>query len=898
VTLVHSQLLRTKLYIPPVHPQLVPRPRLTARLDEGVRLGRKLTLVSAPAGYGKTTLLSEWVASSGGAVAWLSLDKDDNTPSRFWTYVIAALQTVDAGLGGAAGAALAASQPRPRSIQAVLTGLINEIDEFEGSLTLILDDYHAITTPDIHDGVAFLLGHQPSQMHLVIAARADPPWPLARLRARGEMTELRLDDLVFTPDEIESFLRLTARLDLPRDQLATLGARTEGWVAGLQMAALSMQGRSREGTTAFVHSFAGSHRFILDYLMEEVLDRQTVDIHAFLLNTSILERMTAPLCDALTGREDSQAALLQLEQANLFLIPLDDTRHWYRYHHLFTELLRSRLQRTRSDLIPALHRRASLWLEQNGLIAEAVSHALAAGDLQEAQRLVRGNVLAMMDRNELGTLAGWLDMLPAGEVRMHPWLSLALAWTRVYAGPLDAVEPLLRDAEETLSDFGDRPAHARHIRGHIATIRAYAAVLLGAGSQVEAFARSALADLPTSDLLARGVALAVLATALRDQGDFDAAEDTLVEAVAVSRGTRNNHVTVTNLCDLAELQTARGKLRQAAATCRQALRLAYDDSEPGRGRLPVAGLACTSLSHVLREWNELESAVRYAQEGVQLAEAWGWAEIVVKAYIALAQARQATGDAAGALRAIAQAQAAASELGPEYSAGLAALEARIHLSAGDLAAAARWAARYERGSTTAGEPPLTRLARHLLRARILIAQSKPGQAADLLTWLLEEVEQSGVARLRLQASLLQSIVLQERGEQEAASAALACALSLAEPEGYVRTFITAGPTMGQLLRQAIVRGIAVPYATRLLAALQEEGGLRGAMVPTPTIDPLSKRELEVLRLLTTHLSSVEIAHELTISSNTVRTHIKNIYGKMGVHSRSEAVGKAEELKLL
>jgi LuxR family maltose regulon positive regulatory protein len=895
---VHSQLLRTKLYIPPVHPQLVPRPRLTARLDEGVRLERKLTLVSAPAGYGKTTLLSEWVARSGGAVAWLSLDKDDNTPSRFWTYVIAALQTVDAGLGGAAGAVLGASQPRPPSIKAVLTGLINEIDEFEGSLILILDDYHVITAPDIHDGVAFLLGHQPSQMHLVIAARADPPWPLTRLRARGEMTELRLDDLVFTPDETESFLRRTARLDLPPDQLATLGARTEGWVAGLQMAALSIQGCSPEGTTAFVHSLAGSHRFILDYLTEEVLDRQIVDIQAFLLNTSILERMTAPLCDALTGRDDSQAALLHLEQANLFLIPLDDARHWYRYHHLFADLLRSRLQRTRSDLIPALHRRASLWFEQNGLIAEAVSHALAAGDFQESERLVRGNVLAMMDRNELGTLAGRLDMLPASEVRSRPWLSLALAWTRVYAGPLEAVEPLLRDAEQALSDFdGDRPAHARHIRGHIATIRAYAAVLLGAGFQVEALARSALADLPASDLLARGVALAILATALRDRGDLDAAEDTLVEAVAVSRGARNNHVTVTNLCDLAELQTARGKLRQAAATCRQALRLAYDD-EPGRGRLPVAGLACTSLSHVLREWNDLESAVRYAQEGVQLAETWGWAEIMMKAYIALAQARQATGDATGALEAIAQAQAAASELGPEYSAGLAALEAQIHLSAGNLAAAARWAAGYERGPTTAGESLLTRLARHLLWARILIAQNKPGQAADLLTWLLEEVQHSGVARLQLRAAVLQSIVLQKRSEQEAALAALACALALAEPEGYLRTFITAGPPMGQLLRQAIVRGISVPYATRLLAALQEEGERRGGTVPTPAIDPLSRRELEVLRLLTTHLSSVEIARELTVSSNTVRTHIKNIYSKLGVHSRSEAVGKAEELKLL
>jgi LuxR family maltose regulon positive regulatory protein len=895
---VQTQLLRTKLYVPPVHPHLVPRPRLTAQLDRGVQLGRRLALLSAPAGYGKTTLLAEWIAGAGLPVAWLSLDEDDNAPARFWSYLIAALQTVHPDLGAAARASLDPSQSRPPPIEPLLTGLINELDRLPAHLLLVLDDYHAVTAPEVHRSVEFLLTHRPAPLHLVIATRADPPWPLARLRARGDLTELRLVDLVFTPDEIAAFLESTAGLRLPPDQLAALGARTEGWPAGLQLAALSLTGRDPRATADFIHSLAGSHRFILDYLLEEVLDRQPTPMRDFLLTTSILDRFAAPLCDAVTGRDDGLAILRQLEQANLFLIPLDDRRRWFRYHHLFAGLLRGHLRQTRPDRVPTLHHRASAWYERNGWVALALSHALAAGDLLRAERIVRENVLALMDRGELGTLAGRLEALPLDAVHSRPWLCLALAWTRVYTGPLDGVEPLLRAAEAALTDLAGPPAEASHIRGHIATVRAYAAVLLDDRSRVASLARAALRDLPTSDLMTRGVALAVLATALRDAGDLGAAEETLLEAVAVSRGTRNNHVTVTNLCDLAEIQTARGALHRAAATCRQALELAHDRDRPNRRRLPIAGLACAFLSHVLREWNDLESALHYAEQGVILTGAWGWAEIMMRVHVALARARGAAGDTTGALEALAEARTAAAELGPDYSAGLAALEARIHLSAGDLAPAARWAAGYAATPGPADGPLLPRFNRHLLWARILLAQGEVDRASDLLAWLLDQAEAAGVARLQILATIVQALVLQARGQGDAALAALASALSLAEPENYVRSFTTAGEPMGGLLRRAIAQGVAVPYATRLLAALHEDAARRVAVPSAPAIELLTRRELEVLRLLTTHLSGTEIARQLTISPNTVRTHIKNIYAKLDAHSRDEAVARAEELALL
>jgi len=563
-----TPLLQTKLYIPPIRREVVPRLRLIERLNASLR--RKLTLVSAPAGFGKTTLLSEWIHAIGARqaagretiqsaaspfspplssplrVAWVSLDKDDNDATRFLFYLIAALQTNETNVGE--GVLMALQSPQPPPVESVLTDLINEVIDIPGHIVLILDDYHLITAQPIHEALTFLLNHLPPQLHLILSTRADPPLPLVRLRGRGQLNELRATDLRFSPTEAAAFLNDVMGLGLSAEEIAALDARTEGWIAGLQMAALSMQGR--EDVSGFIKSFSGSHRFILDYLVEEVLDQQSSDIRGFLLRTSILERMSAPLCDAITGRANSQTILAQLEQNNLFLNHLDDERHWYRYHHLFADLLRKRLGATQPDILPALHLHASEWYEKSGLTAEAVNHALAIDDVERVSRLIAGNAFAMMDHGELATLVARLDALPEEMIKSQPWICVARAWAFIYAGQMDALEALLLDAEEALwkvptNDISfDEP-----IAGHIVSIRAYSIALKGNMPRAAALAREALVYLPEQDLTARGWTASLLANALRWSGDLTGANQAFAEASTISQMAGHNHVAVNVLSD-------------------------------------------------------------------------------------------------------------------------------------------------------------------------------------------------------------------------------------------------------------------------------------------------------------------------------------------------------------
>ena len=915
-----TPLLTTKLYIPPVRPdpstglrtRLVSRPRLVERLNAG--LHRKLTLISAPAGFGKTTLLSEW--ASGWSVAWLSLDEGDNDPVRFWAYFVSALQTVHECVGEAALATLQSPQPPP--IEAILTALINEIAAVPDPLALVLDDYHLITAQPIHEALTFLLDHLPPQVHLAIATRADPPLPLARLRARGQLTELRATDLRFTPTEAAAFLNGVMGLGLSVDDIAALDARTEGWIAGLQMAALSMRGR--KDVTGFIEAFSGSHRFVLDYLVEEVLDRQSSDTQNFLLKTSILERMTAPLCDAVTGRDDSQPILAQLEQANLFLIPLDDERRWYRYHHLFADLLRSRLEQTPPSVppsggderggVPALHCRASEWYEQNGLTIEAVSHALAAGDIDRVARLVEGNALAMMDHGELSTLVGWLDALPDEVVRSRPWLCVAHAWALIHAGQLDAVESLLQGAEKALDAFGEHAetpaipplrtqaqvsrAELQHIAGHVAAIRAYAGTLKGDMSRVRELACEALEHLPEEDLMARGWAATLLASAFRYSGDLSAAAQALTEALAISQVAGDSNVAANILCDLAELQAVQGKLHEAAATCWDALQLTDGYARLGGRQLPIIGHAYTRMSAVLREWNDLEAAVRYAREGLELGKQWGQVAALLHGYGEVARALQAIGDVDGALDAIHQARHITSGVSSWFVARVAAWEARLRLAQGDVAVASRWA--QESGLSVDDELSFQRYEEYCALARFRIAQGRVDEAVRLLARLLNMTEAAGAMGRVIEILVLQALALQALGKVDQALTALERALSLAEPEGYVRTFIDEGAPMGELLRQAAARGIKLDYVSALLIALESETKTKD--VHPSLIEPLSERELEVLRLLATGLSNKEIAQTLVIAVGTVKQHLKSIYGKLQVHNRTEAASRARDLGLL
>jgi len=775
-------------------------------------------------------------------------------------------------------------------MEALLTGLIDELAECPASLVLVLDDLHLITERQVHDALLFLVGNLPPQVHLVLSTRTDPPWPLARLRARDEITELRAKALRFTLDEAFAFLNQAHALELAAEDVATLDARTEGWIAGLQMAALSM--REHRDRTAFIESLRGTHRFILDYLVEEVLDRQPSIIQAFLLETSVLERLTAPLCNTVTRGRDSQAILARLDRDNLFLVPLDDERRWYRYHPLFADLLRRRLEQGQPDQLPALHRRASWWYEVNRLISEAVRHALAADDVERVVHLIEGNVLAMIEHAELGPLERQLRALPAEAVRSQPWLCVAHAWMLALTGQLGAAESLLRGAEQAPDD-GDE-----QVAGHAAMIRAYAAAVNGDMLLAAEYAGRALERLPTDDAMARSWALAHLGRTSHWAGDLETASQALQEAARISQAAGNRYIAVKVLCDLGVTHFGRGQLHQAADTLRHAIELAERDTGRDEHPLPVIGYAHNQLAELLCEWNDLEAALGHAREGIALCKQWGQADLLAAGYLSLAEVRLAVGVSDGALHAIQSAGQAASRISSWFLTRVGRMEALAHLARGDVAAARRWAR--ESGLSPDDEfgPPSESLYRTL--ARVLSAQGRFGEALRLLDRLLGMAEAAGAAGRIVQIRVLQALALQAGGQAEPALTALETALCLAEPEGYVRTFIGEGEPIGPLLRQAAARGIQVDYVRALLDALEREAATpRASATAGPAlVEPLTERELEVLRLLAVGLPNREIADTLVIAVGTVKAHLKNIYGKLEVHNRTEAANRAGDLNLV
>jgi LuxR family maltose regulon positive regulatory protein len=905
-------LLATKLHIPPVRPTWMPRSRLIERLDAGLQ--HKFTLVSAPAGFGKTTLLSEWSRQVERPVAWFALDRADNDPTQFWSYFIAALQQVRANLGAAVLDGL--QSPQPLASEALLTGLLNELAENDDPLVLVLDDFHLLTAPQLHEALLFFQEHVPAHVHLVLAGRVDPPWPLARMRARGEMAELRAGDLRFTVAEATAFFNDVMGLDLSPEDIAALESRTEGWIAGLHMAALSMQGR--EDRTLFVQAFGASHRFILDYLLEEVLNRQSAEIQEFLLQTAILERMTASLCDAVAGREESQAVLMEMDRANLFVVPLDDERRWYRYHQLFGDLLRSRLQQEKPDQVATLHSRASAWYEAQGLIGEAVEHAVASGNVERLRRLVEGNALTMVNRGELATLSNWLDALPDEVVHRRAWLSVARAWVLTCGGDLESAEHHLQDADRAVeyqdseggADEGIAPTEKQRVAGHIAAIRAYTALLQGDASRAVEQAYMALEFLPPEDLPARGVAARNLGIALRWGGDLATAAQVLKQAATAAQAAGDSYMAVTVLGDLALQQLGQGQLRQSYATCQEALRIAERYAQRSGRRLPAAGYAYVFLSFVLREWNELEEARRCAETAIELCRQWSMQETLTDSYTALTWVLLAQGDIEGAFQAAQQSIQLAAEVSPWYVALTQQNLLQAQLARGNLAFVVRW---MEENYVQSRD----RVAGRNLHwfpsiVAILLALGQSEEAVRILAHQLETVNASNQPGRAVVPLALQALALQAQEQTEQALDSLSRALELGEAEGFVRTFVDGGPPMQLLLREIVRRGSTVPYARKLLEAFGEPSagpqavGQRalatresGALPSQDVlVEPLSARELEVLGLVATGLSNKEVAAELIISVGTVKNHLKNIYGKLGVGNRVRAGAYARELGLL
>jgi LuxR family maltose regulon positive regulatory protein len=898
-----TALLSTKLYIPPVRPELVSRPRLIERLNAG--LHRKLTLISAPAGFGKTTLLSEWAGGCGRPIAWVSLDRGDNDPTRFWTYFIAALQTIQADVAEAAvgEAALAmlqspggAGASTPPPIEAILTALINEITERLAAFVLVLDDYHLlIKAQPIHDALGFLLDHLPPQMHLVIATRADPPLPIARLRGRGQVTELRLTDLRFTPDEAAEFLNQVMGLELSVNDVAALASRTEGWISGLQMAAVSMQ--EQEDTASFIQAFTGSDRYILDYLVEEVLYRQSDGIQTFLLQTAILDRLTAPLCDAVVETGESQTILEYLESSNLFIVPLDDRRKWYRYHRLFADLLRQRLHQAHPDLVPTLHRKASEWHEHHGLMAEAIDHALSAEDFQRAADLIEQVAEATLMRSEVATFLNWVKLLPDELVRARPTLCVFHAWALLWRGlPLDDVESRLRDVGE---DVDLAP-------GKVAAIRGFMAIYQGQLARATELCRQALEQLPEDDLFLRSISTWILSISELVDGDLSAGSQALDDVVKMSQRAGNVMIAVPALCQLAKLNMRQGQLHKAQAIYQQALELGSNESGQ---RLPIASEALIGLGRLSYEWNDLESAARYLEESIALSEQWSEAA-ALDAYVPLAHVRRAQGDIDGVRHAIQKAQQMALKTDALEADDLfvALVQARLWVIQGNLEAAMRWAE--ERGLAKRRDSPKSeesddffssrvRKYEHLVLARLLMAQDRPEEALALLEPLLPKMERQGRTDLLIEIQTLRALAYQAKGDIEQAVSALERALSLAEPGGHVRIFVDEGAPIARLLYKAAARGLAPVYTGRLLAAFPVSETTPPSLdLPAELIEPLTERELEVLQLIAEGLSNKEIAHQLVLSLPTVKWHASNIYGKLAVNNRMQAVAKARSLGIL
>jgi LuxR family transcriptional regulator, maltose regulon positive regulatory protein len=917
-----APILATKLYVPPPRPKVVLRPRLIERLNEGLYRTPCVTLISAPAGFGKTTLLSEWVnqlVEGGGMrdepvetihpssyplnpskVAWLSLDKGDNDPAPFLTYLIASLQTLAANIG--AGVLGVLQSPQTPPIEAILTTLVNEITNIPGNFILVLDDYHVIDANPVDLALTFLVKHLPPQMHLVIATREDPPLPLARLRARGQLTELRAADLRFTPDEAADFLNQVMGLKLSSEDIAVLETRTEGWIAGLQLAALalhgmiSMPGHQHQDVAGFIKSFTGSHHFVMDYLVEEVLQQQSESIQTFLLRTSILNRLCSPLCDAvlLDPSASGKDILEYLERANLFLVPLDDERRWYRYHHLFADLLRQRLyQRINSTTeddeirVNELHIRASRWYEEHGYYLEAFQHAAAANDVKRAERLIEGKGIPLHFSGAAAAVLEWLASLPEAVLNARPSLWWRYASLLLINGQTIGVEEKIQAAEAAIAATSLQDSEpdgvTRNLIGQLAAARATLALTRYDVELMLAQSSRALEYLHPNSLSSRSSALWTQGYAYLLQGDRGAARQAFTEGITLSQSAGALFTTILATIGLGNVQEAENQLYQAEETYRRVLKWVGDQPQQ------IIHEAHLGLARILYEWNDLDVAEQHGRQSLHLARQY---ETVIDRYIVsevfLARLKLAQGDVAGAAAILAQANQSARQRNfvhriPE----VAAAQVLVLIRQGNLATAKQQA--------QASKHPIS-------QARVLLAQGDSSAALAVLEPLRRHVEARSWQDELLKVLVLQAVALHAHGERNKAVQTLDGSLALAEPGGFIRIFIDEGIPVAQLLSDVATRGMMADYAGKLLAAFEAEEQKSNDKTSLPPaqflIEPLSLRELGILRLIAQGHSNGEISEQLFLAISTVKGHNRNIFDKLQVQRRTEAVARARELGLL
>ncbi len=891
-------LLNTKLNIPPIRPSHVHRTELIQKLDKLREY--KLALIVASAGYGKTSLVSEWVAQSPLKAAWFSIDAGDNDPVRFWDYFIAVIRTAFPEIGEPALTLL--HEPQPLPIEMILSTLINELSALSDPLAVVLDDYHVIDSSAIHDGLIFLVEHMPSQIRLIMTTRTDPPLPLARMRVRSQLLEIRSADLRFSPPQIATFFTDVMGLALTNEEVTALDTRVEGWIAGLQLAGLALQGK--RDPAEFIASFAGDHRYVLDYLGDEILDRQPEAIQQFLLQTSILERLNTDLCDTVVGVENSYSVLEHLERNHFFVVALDDRRHWYRYHRLFADFLQHRLKLKYPDRTKELHQRASQWFEQNGLQAEAISHALEAQDNERAAELVQGIAeLLIWRRAEHNTLLGWLTALPDSVFQVYPRLYLYHAWVLHLTNQMSAAEQRIRDAEMTPNQADGSPDPL--MAGMLAAVHSTLTGLHQKFPETLELSRKALELLPEEAVSWRCMASINLGVTCAYIGEVQEAVEVLSYAMELSQEIGSSFAILSAFWHLSSLQTAQLSLRAAENTCQQ---LEHAAHMPGLQRFPTSGYIALLLGEISMERNDLDAAERNLLESAEQINPESFPLALLRAYIALSRLKTLQGDTEGAEYYWQLAEQLERMSNLQGRATLLSISrARRWLEQGNLEAVERWAAENQLGPDD--EFSYHREAHYLLLARFYIAK---GDRVDQALYLLERMVKRAEVGQRhgslLRALLLQAVAFHADNDGQKAAESLARAVSLAEPEQPLRVFADEGQPIALLLEKLLdmqrkgqlALPISSEYAARLLTTM-------GKNAPSPTpkhrtvghlADMLSPRELEVLRLLADGLESNEIAERLFIAVDTARTHIKNIYSKLGVHSRWEAIKHAEEYHLL